>query len=146
MKAVVPILVRIKNLRADRVSRSIILRAAAFRSHFPIFQDGMHLCSCSEGALSDRAMVSMSEFMTGRRVHAAPWELWMEEVDRARRAFAQLIRADAKDIAVVSCALGSRFNQAGDDYPNDLEFPSLAHVWLAARSRGTMNTSYKMHH
>ncbi len=117
---------------------------AAFRSHFPIFPATAHLCSCSEGALSDRVMVAMSEFMTSWRVHAAPWQYWMEEVDRARGLFAGLIHAAPEEIAVVSCASEAAFQVAWSlDYrerprilTNDLEFPSVAHVWLAEEARG----------
>lgn len=115
-----------------------------FRSHFPIFKDGVHLCSCSEGALSDRVMVAMSEFMTSWRIHAAPWEYWMDEVDKARQEFAWLINANPDDIAAVSCASEAAFQVAwAQEYSsrpgivtNDLEFPSIAHVWLGQQQRG----------
>jgi selenocysteine lyase/cysteine desulfurase len=117
---------------------------AAFRSHFPIFASTAHLCSCSEGALSDRVMVAMSEFMTSWRIHAAPWQYWMEEVDRARTLFAELIHARPDQIAAVSCASEGAFQVAWSlDYQsrpriltNDLEFPSVGHVWLAEQPRG----------
>lgn len=116
-----------------------------FRKHFPIFQDSVHLCSCSEGALSDRVMVAMSEFMTSWRINGAPWATWMQEVDRAREQFARLIHAEPADVAVVSCASEGAFQVAWDQtftqkrfqiVTNDLEFPSIAHVWLAAEARG----------
>lgn len=125
------------------------MRSDIFREHFPIFKDSVHLCSCSEGALSDRVMAAMSEFMTGWRVEAAPWEDWMAEVDRARAAFAKLIHADAADVAVVSCASEAAFHVAWDQtfsgsrvgiVTTDLEFPSVAHVWLAAKERGAQVT------
>lgn len=126
----------------------------AFRQHFPIFQDSVHLCSCSEGALSDRVMVAMSEFMTSWRIHGAPWDAWMQEVDRARTQFADLIHAQVEDVAVVSCASEAAFQVAWaenftQDRPTivttDLEFPSVAHVWLAARSRG-VEVEFVPHH
>lgn len=115
-----------------------------FRRHFPIFETTAHLCSCSEGALSDRVIVAMSEFMTSWRIHAAPWQFWMEEVDRARARFAQIIHARPQDVAAVSCASEGAFHVASTlDYrdrseilTNDLEFPSIAHVWLAQGRRG----------
>lgn len=128
--------------------------AATFREHFPICQDSVHLCSCSEGALSDRVMVAMSEFMTSWRVDAAPWETWIEEVDRARQQFARLIHAEASDVAVVSCASEGAFHVAWDQYfteqrpvivTTDLEFPSVAHVWLAAQNRGA-KVQFVAHH
>ncbi len=120
------------------------LQADEFRRHFPIFEDRAHLCSCSEGALSDRVIVAMSEFMTGWRVHGAPWHAWMERVDAARDLFARLIHADPKDVAVVSCASEAAYHVASTlDYGGanrilscDLEFPSIAHVWLAQGPRG----------
>lgn len=69
----------------------------------------------------------------------------MDRVDRARRAFADLIHADASNVAVVSCASEAAFQVAGDQtytksrsgiVTTDLEFPSVAHVWLAAQARG----------
>jgi len=120
------------------------LSPEAFRRHFPIFDTTAHLCSCSEGALSDRVIVAMSEFMTSWRVHAAPWQYWMEEVDKARAAFARLIGARPDQVAAVSCASEGAFQVAWSlDYAerpgivtNDLEFPSVAHVWLAQQARG----------
>jgi len=115
-----------------------------FRSHFPIFEDKAHLCSCSEGALSDRVSAAMSEFMASWRMHGAPWHAWMDQVDIARRRFAQLIHAQERDVAVVSCASEAAYHVAStlayQDRPgiltNDLEFPSVAHVWLAQGARG----------
>lgn len=125
------------------------MQAEVFRDHFPICGETVYLCSCSEGALSDRVMVSMSEFMTSWRIHGAPWDAWMTQIDQARQQFAQVIHADAKDIAVVSCASEAAF-QVVSDLPlearrsrivtNALEFPSVAHVWLAASNRGASVT------
>lgn len=90
-------------------------------------------------------MVAMSEFMTSWRIHAAPWDAWMKEVDQAREQFARVIHADAADVAVVSCASEGAFQVAWAEsftgnrraiLTTDLEFPSVAHVWLAARDRG----------
>ena len=120
------------------------MTAEEFRSHFPIFEEKAHLCSCSEGALSDRVIVAMSEFMTSWRVHGAPWHAWMEHVDLARGLFARLIHASPENVAVVSCASEAAYHVASTldlrssrrILTNDLEFPSVAHVWLAQKSRG----------
>lgn len=124
-----------------------------FRAHFPIFETTAHLCSCSEGALSHRAIVAMSEFMTSWRVEGAPWHRWMQEVDRARDAFARLIHTDSRNIAVVSCASEGAYHIAStldygdrrDIVTTDLEFPSVAHVWLAAKRFGA-RTRFVAHH
>ncbi len=122
------------------------MNAPEFRSHFPIFDTTAHLCSCSEGALSDRVIVAMSEFMTSWRIHAAPWQFWMEELDHARAAFAHLIHAAPEQVAAISCASegafqvawGLDFQQRRQIITNDLEFPSIAHVWLAAGAQGAV--------
>jgi len=78
----------------------------------------------------------------------------MEEVDRAREQFARLIHANTDDIAVVSCASEGAFHVAWDQrftdsrsviVTTDLEFPSVAHVWLAAQERGA-KVRFVAHH
>lgn len=78
----------------------------------------------------------------------------MQEVDRARTQFARLIHADADDVAVVSCASEGAFQVAwAQQFANtrtgivttDLEFPSVAHVWLAAKARGA-HVEFVAHH
>lgn len=122
-----------------------MVQTTEFRAHFPGLRDIVHLCSCSQGAQSDRAVVAMSEFMNSWRYGIAPWDEWMEMVDRARAEFAALIHASPRDVAVVSCASEAAFQVAStQDYrpersvivTNDLEFPSIAHVWLAAQQKG----------
>ena len=120
------------------------LTAEQFRAHFPIFAEKAHLCSCSEGALSDRVIAAMSEFMTSWRVHGAPWHAWMEEVDRAREWFVRLIHASPADVAVVSCASEAAYHVASTldlgrrrrIVTTEVEFPSVAHVWLGQQARG----------
>jgi len=111
-----------------------------FRGHFPSLAQDAHLCTCSEGALSDRVIAAMDAFMTSWRRHGAPWTAWMDEVEGARRAFARLIHADPDEVSVLSCASEGAY-QIASTLPldgrrrtlvtNDLEFPSIAHVWLA---------------
>lgn len=117
-----------------------------FRAHFPALRDTVHLCSCSEGAQSDRVIAAMAEFMHSWREHGAPWGRWMEMVEEARSAFARLIHASPDEVAVVACASDGA-HQVASSLPlapgrttfltNDLEFPSIGHVWLAqAEARG----------
>lgn len=118
--------------------------AADFRAHFPALADTAHLASCSQGALSDALATAMLEFQHTMRAHGAPWELWMEKVAQARAGFARLIGADVDEVAVLSCASEGAFQVASTrDWSRrprlvttDMEFPSVAHVWLAQRSRG----------
>jgi selenocysteine lyase/cysteine desulfurase len=116
------------------------MTAEHFRAHFPALRDTIHLCSCSEGAQSDRVITAMAEFMYSWREHGAPWGRWMEVVEECRVRFARLIHASPDEVAVVSCA-SEGAHQVASTLPlqgarraivtNDLEFPSVGHVWLA---------------
>ncbi len=121
-----------------------------FRRHFPIFETKIHLCSCSEGAASLEGMAALGRFVAGWRDHGAPWDAWMEEVESARRKFARLIGADEDEVAtvpnasvgayqVVSSLLAASPARRGI-VTSDLEFPSIAHVWMAQEARGARVT------
>lgn len=115
-----------------------------FRALFPTLTDTTHLASCSQAAMSDALTGQLLEFQHTLRAYGAPWGLWMEQVAVARRLFAQLIGADEDNIAVLSTASEGAFHAASTQdwssrprlVTNDLEFPSVAHNWLAQESRG----------
>lgn len=118
---------------------------ADFRSHFPALRAGAtHLASCSQGALSDALTDRLFEFQHTIRAHGAAWGLWMGMVAEARSRFAALIGADVDEIAVVPSASEGAFQvgstQGWHQRPRlittDMEFPSVAHVWLAQQPRG----------
>lgn len=117
---------------------------AEFRGHFPALTDTVHLASCSQGALSDAVATALLEFQFTIRAHGAPWDRWMVQVGRAREGFARLIGADVDEIAVVSTASEGAYHVASTRnwsrrsrlVTTDMEFPSIAHVWLAQRPRG----------
>ncbi|UYM04304.1 aminotransferase class V-fold PLP-dependent enzyme [Solicola gregarius] len=120
------------------------LSPAEFRRHFPAFEDTVHLASCSQGALSDQLSSALFEFQHTIREYGAPWDLWMGEVERARTMFAHLIGASPEEIAVLPSASAGAYQVASTQdwstrprlVTTDLEFPSVAHVWLAQRERG----------
>jgi len=115
----------------------------SFRSQFPMLTDTVHLASCSQGAASLRLIAALEEFQWSMRSHGAPWDQWMAQVETARRMFAGLIGAAPDEIAIVSCASEGAYQVAStlDWYSRsvivstDLEFPSIAHVWLAQGRR-----------
>jgi len=115
-----------------------------FRQRFPSLSDTVHLASCSQGALSDALAAALLEFQCTMREHGAPWGRWMEEVDNARSLFANVINARPDEIAVVSCASSAAFQVASTQdwrrrpriITTDVEFPSVAHVWLAQQPSG----------
>lgn len=121
-----------------------MLNAVQFRAEFPSLADTVHLASCSQGALSARLAYSLQEIGYSLRDKGAPWGVWMAEVEWARERFARLIGAAPGEVAVLSCASEAAFQVASSlDWSlrpgivtNDLEFPSIAHVWLAQAGRG----------
>jgi selenocysteine lyase/cysteine desulfurase len=120
------------------------LDADQFRAQFPGLTDTVHLATCSQAAQSSRLAYALQDIGFSLRERGAPWELWMAKVDSAREWFARLIGADATEIAVLSCASEGAFQAASSlDWSmrsgiitTDLEFPSIAQVWLAQRARG----------
>lgn len=116
----------------------------AFRMRFPTLTDSIHLASCSQGALSEEVIAALFEYQHTMREHGAPWERWMAEVDTARRMFARFIGAGHDEIAVVPSASAGAFQVAStQDWSHrrrlvttDVEFPSVAHVWLAQQTAG----------
>jgi len=103
----------------------------------------VYLASCSLGARSndlDIALARMLEVMVGR----SPWHDFEQQVREARRRFAHLIGAHPDQVAILPSASVGAYQVASTfDWTRrsklittDLEFPSVAHVWLAQRSRG----------
>ncbi|WP_242884131.1 aminotransferase class V-fold PLP-dependent enzyme [Actinomadura litoris] len=121
-----------------------------FRTLFPGLAgegspDGIvHLASCSQGALSRPVAGALEEFAASARDLGAPWDLWTRRVDLARERFAALIGARAEEVAVVPNASVGAYQVASTiDWTRRpgltttvLEFPSIAHVWLAQRPAG----------
>ncbi|TXC99904.1 aminotransferase class V-fold PLP-dependent enzyme [Streptomyces sp. ISID311] len=115
-----------------------------FRLRFPALSDVTYLASCSQGALSDTLATALLEFQYTLRQYGAPWEHWMREVDRARQLFADMIHSTVNEIAVVPSASAAAYQVASTrDWRSrpriistDMEFPSVAHVWLAQRGNG----------
>lgn len=119
-----------------------------FREHFPPLRELIHLCSCSQGALSRQVEDAMAEHLRSWSEEGVAWPRWMSAVDDARREFAALIGANPDEVAVVSNASEGAYHVAASlDYSvrpgivtNDLEFPSISHVWLAQQHRGAQVT------
>lgn len=115
-----------------------------FRLRFPALQDLTYFASCSQGALSDTLATALLEYQHTLLRYGAPWELWMREVDRARELFARMIHASVDEIAVVPSVSAAAYQVASTrDWRSrprivstDMEFPSVAHVWLAQRGNG----------
>ncbi|TMD62358.1 MAG: aminotransferase class V-fold PLP-dependent enzyme [Chloroflexi bacterium] len=75
----------------------------AYRSEFPILQRKTYLNSCSLGALSNRSMQGLAQFMeTWNEWGAHAWyEIWMGEIAKARQKFATIIGAQLHEVAIL---------------------------------------------
>jgi selenocysteine lyase/cysteine desulfurase len=118
--------------------------SAEFRTQFPMLRRKVHLSSCGLGARSaglDQALARMVEDMSGG---AGAWETFEGEILRARKGFAALVDADVDQVALMPNAsvgayqIASTMDWKGrpEILTTVMEFPSIAHVWLAQRPRG----------
>jgi selenocysteine lyase/cysteine desulfurase len=114
------------------------------RSRFSIFQRKIYLNSCSQGALSDAVESGIKDYIASWHEQGSPWELWVEQYEAARTAFAQFINASPDEVAIVTSAsaginsVASALNFQGRKkvVMGEFEFPTMGHVWLAQRVRG----------
>lgn len=114
------------------------------RSRFPIFQRKIYLNSCSQGALSDSVQAGLEAYIASWHEQGSPWELWVEQYEAARTAFAQFINASPDEVAIVtsasaginSIASALKFQDRKKVVLGEFEFPTMGHVWLAQRVRG----------
>lgn len=118
----------------------------AYRSEFPILQRKIYLNSCSLGALSNRSMQGLAEFMEiWNEWGAHAWyEIWLGEIAKARQKFAAIIGAQPQEVAIapsVSAALSSiatalDYSKRNNVVMADMDFPTLAYQWLVKERLG----------
>src|SRR5213082_2585242 len=118
----------------------------AYRSEFPILQRKTYLNSCSLGALSNRSMQGLVQFveMWNEWGAHAWYEIWMGEIAKARQKFATIIGADPGEVAIapnVSTALSSiasalDYSKCNNVVMADMDFPTLAYQWLVKKRLG----------
>jgi selenocysteine lyase/cysteine desulfurase len=125
------------------------LSPAQFRSRFPIVERRVYVNSCSQGALSTDVEAAIREYMESWHDGGSPWELWVEQVERLRAAFAASIGADREEIAVMPSAsaginaVASALSFGGPRSTvvmGEFEFPTMAQAWLAQERRGATIT------
>lgn len=120
------------------------LSPTEFRASFPSLRSNVHLCSCSLGARSDQVAAAVAEMLALMDRDGAPWPRFELQLERVRGGFARLIGARPEQIAILPNASIGAFQVASClDWAKrativsaDIEFPSIAHVWLAQAARG----------
>ena len=117
---------------------------AALRRRFPVFQKKIYVNSCSQGALSDSVEEAFHDYLASWHASGSPWEMWVEQQEAARVAFAKFINASVDEVAVVtsasaginSVASALDFRKRRKVVLGEFEFPTMGHIWLAQRPRG----------
>ncbi len=117
------------------------------RETCPLLQSTIYLANCSQGPLTTPVRTAIETFMASWSELGMHWNAWIDEVDRARAAFAALIGAQPEEIAV-----GTSVSQLVSSVASALvtssrikrrrivtsyaEFPGVAHAWLATQPHG----------
>jgi selenocysteine lyase/cysteine desulfurase len=118
---------------------------ARIRHRFPVFEKRVYINSCSQGALSDSVRDAYGRYLADWDEHGAPWEYWVEQLEKVRGSIALLVNADEDEIAVttsvsagVSALLsGLRFGEGRDTIVvSDFEFPTIGQISHAQERRG----------
>src|SRR5215472_17507653 len=78
------------------------LQIKEVRSRFRIFDRKIYLNTCSQGPLSGAVQAGFEDYLASWHEQGSPWELWVEQYEAARAAFAQFINADSDEVAVVT--------------------------------------------
>ncbi len=117
-----------------------------YRAEFPILQRKTYLNSCSLGALSERSIRGMEQFMEmWNEWGAHAWyDIWMGEIAKARQKFATIIGAQLHEVAIapsVSVALSSiasaiDYTERNKVVLADMDFPTLPYQWLVKERLG----------
>lgn len=122
---------------------------AAFRAACPILEDTVYLANCSQAPLSEPVRGAIADFTESWARLGMHWNGWVEEVERARAAFADLIGARPDEIAIgtsesqlVSSVVSALVHLPGGldgrrrILSSTLEFPGVGQAWEAATRYG----------
>ena len=78
--------------------------ALRWQREFPGLATTVHVANCSHGPQSSRSRGAINAYLDSWEREGMDWDLWMEEVSRAREAFARLIGAKSTEVAVSTSA------------------------------------------
>lgn len=119
-------------------------RVKEIRARFPVFREKIYLNSCSQGALSDSVRAGLDAYTASWDRYGSPWDIWVDEYEKARAGFAKFLGAKADEVAVLpsasaginSIASALNFGERKKVVLGAFEFPTMGHVWLAQQVRG----------
>ena len=112
---------------------------ADYRAEFPIFESTTYLNTCSLAPLSRRVAAAVGEYLRlWQQFGASAWSgPWWEEIATLRRRAAQVIGADASEVALfphvtaalVAVASAVDFRTRPRAVCSELEFPTTRYLW-----------------
>lgn len=116
-----------------------------WRKQFPLLETHIHVANCSQAPQSSFTRSAAMEYLDNWNRMGMDWDRWIEEIHHAKEEFARIIHADAGEIAV-----GTSVSELTDVIASSLplglnrktivvteaEFPTVGHVWQAARKFG----------
>jgi selenocysteine lyase/cysteine desulfurase len=117
----------------------------AWRRQIPLLASAIPMNNCSQAPQTDATRAAAGRYLDSWNSQGMDWDAWMAEVQLAKQAFANLINADADQIANFSSvseaasAVASALDFSGDRrtvVATEAEFPTIGHVWLAQQRRG----------
>jgi selenocysteine lyase/cysteine desulfurase len=119
-------------------------RVKEIRARFPVFREKIYLNSCSQGALSDSVRSGFDAYTASWDRYGSPWDIWVDEYEKARAGFAKFLGANTDEVAVLPSASAGinaiasalQFRERKKVVLGEFEFPTMGHVWLAQRARG----------
>jgi selenocysteine lyase/cysteine desulfurase len=126
----------------------------ALRAQIPLLAHTIPLNNCSQAPLTTVTRAAADHFLEQWNRQGMDWDVWMAEVEAARRAFATLINATPEEIGVVSSvshavsavATSIRFTDGRNGVvASGAEFPTVGQVWLAQHTRGARVTWVGVH-
>ncbi len=117
----------------------------AFRKQIRLLASFIPMNNCSQAPQTDVTRAAAERYLDSWNRTGMDWDVWMEEVWLAKRAFATLVNASTDEIAVFSSvseatsAVASALDFTGRRRTvvvTEAEFPTIGHVWLAHERRG----------
>jgi selenocysteine lyase/cysteine desulfurase len=117
----------------------------AWRRRIPLLASCIPMNNCSQAPQTDATRAAAERYLDSWNRSGMDWDAWMAEVALAKNAFAKLIGAAPSDVAVfgsvsaAASAVASALDLDGDRQRivvSGMEFPGVAHVWLAQGRRG----------
>ncbi len=118
---------------------------AACRAQIPLLASAIPMNNCSQAPQTDATRAAAERYLASWNRAGMDWDVWMDEVKRAKAAFARLVNASVDDIAVFSSvseatsAVATAIDFSGARrrvVTTEAEFPTIGHAWLAQRRRG----------